>query len=645
MADHLQIKDHHREARIFARRAGLAGIVILGCLAIVFLRYYRLQIIEHEDYVTRSDRNRVQVQAIPPTRGLIYDRNGTLLADNRPSYTLSIVREQTPDLEQTLATLAGLVSLNDEDLSAFRERQSQRRRPFEAVPLRYQLNEEEIARLAVNEYRLDGVEVTAELVRHYPLGDLFAHSIGYVGRINERELAAFDEDAYARYSGTHTIGKLGIEKSYEDLLLGQVGSQHVEINARGRVLRVLESQPPLAGANLTLTLDARLQQVAQEALASGRGSVVAIDVATGGVLALVSTPSFDPNLFVTGISFADYRALNESRDLPLFNRSLQGQYPPGSTLKPMLGLAGLYYNVTHPDYKVRDPGWYQLENDERFYRDWKKGGHGATVNLHTAIEQSCDVYFYDLSFRMGIDRMHEFGSHFGLGAPSGIDVPNERPGIWPSKAWKRAARGLPWFPGDSLNVGLGQGAVLTTPLQLAVMTATLAAKGVRRKPHLVSQVGQQAILPEVVDSIVIDANDWLVIEEAMQSVVHGLRGTARSSIQRGLGYRIAGKTGTAQVIGIAQGEEYDAEKIDERLRDHALFVAFAPAEAPEVAVAVIVENGEHGSSTAAPVARKVFDAYMAFSQQQQPSETWLGPTGRGINAGLLREQALRGGRP
>lgn len=627
MSDHLHIKDHHREARIFARRTGVAGVLILGCLSLIFIRYYRLQIVDHQIYVTQSNRNRVQVQPIAPTRGLIYDRSGRLLADNRPSYTLNIVREQTPDLDATLQSLRALVTLDAEDIEAFYKRLSQRRRPYEAIPLRYRLSEQEIARLAVNEYHLDGVEVTAELVRYYPYGDLFAHSIGYVGRISERELAAFDEAAYARYSGTHTIGKLGIEKSYEDVLLGQVGSQQVEINARGRVLRSLQTQDPIPGQNLTLTLDAHLQQVAHDALAGRRGAVVAIDVKTGGVLALVSTPAFNPNLFVTGISYADYNALNHSRDLPLFNRALQGQYPPGSTLKPMLGLAGLYYKVINAQSHVRDPGWYQLENDERFYRDWKKGGHGHSVNIHTAIEQSCDVFFYDLSFRMGIDRMHEFGSHFGLGAKTGIDIPNERSGIWPSRRWKRAVRGLPWYPGDSLNMGIGQGAVLTTPLQLAVMTATLANKGVRYKPHLVLSENQQPVEPERVDFQDIRLEDWQVVERAMESVVHGLRGTARS-ISRKLHYRIAGKTGTAQVVGIAQGEEYDSEALEERLRDHALFVAFAPADNPQTAIAVIVENGEK-SSQAAKIARKFFDAeFMADAQANSGKPAWLGQGGQ-----------------
>lgn len=625
MSEHLQIKDHHREARIFARRAGVAGLMIVGLLLIIFLRYYKLQVIEHDDYVTRSDRNRVQVQAIPPTRGLIYDRRGRLLAENKPSYTLSIVPEQTTNLEQTLILLQALVAFDEEQLSTFRERLKNRRRPFEAVPLRYQLGEVEIARLAVNEYRLDGVEVGAELVRSYPLGELFAHSIGYVGRINEKELKAFDEESYARYSGTHTIGKLGLEKFYESELLGQVGTQHVEINARGRILRVLDYQRPKPGKNLVLYLDAQLQQVAHQALAGRRGAVAAIEVATGGVIALVSTPSFDPNLFVTGISFADYRALNESRDLPLFNRTLQGQYPPGSTLKPMLGLAGLYYKVIDSKSSVIDPGFYQLENDERFYRDWKKGGHGARVALHTAIEQSCDVFFYDLAFRTGIDRMHEFGGFFGLGQATGIDIPNERSGNWPSRAWKRAARGLPWFPGDSLNMGIGQGAVLTTPLQLAVMTATLANKGARIKPQLVRRVGGNENVVETIQPQIIKATDWQQIEAAMESVVHSLRGTGHS-ISANLDYRIAGKTGTAQVVGIAQGEDYDSEALAERLRDHALFIAFAPAKDPKLAVAVIVENGEK-SSSAAKIARQIFDTYL-IEQQALGDEKWLGNGGQ-----------------
>jgi penicillin-binding protein 2 len=608
MADFEHLKDHYSEARIFMHRLIVVMIVIVGLLGVLLARFYNLQVVNYKDYVTRSDSNRVQVQPIPPTRGLIYDRNGILLADNRPSYTLTLIKERIGKLDETLVILDQLLSFKPEELDKFNKLIKQRRRPFEAVPLRYRLTEAEIARLAVNEYRLSGVEVKAELVRHYPLNELTAHSVGYVGRINDRELSNFDEDQYRRYSGTHTIGKIGLEKYYEEKLLGEVGYQNVETNARGRVLRVLERTDPVPGANLTLHFDSLLQQVSYKALGERRGSVVAVDVKTGGVLAMASTPSYNPNLFVTGISFKDYRALNQSLDLPLFNRAIQGQYPPGSTLKPMLGLGGLHHNVIDANYSVKDPGYYQLEGEERQYRDWKRKGHGHRINLLQAVTESCDTYYYDLAFRMGIDKIHAFGSQFGLGDRTGVDVPSERRGIWPSRDWKRRVRGLPWFPGDSLNVGIGQGDVLTTPLQLAVMTATLANRGKQFKPQFVHRVNEQTMAPIEVSQAEVNVNHWDQIFDAMESVVHGRRGTAQS-IRYGMDYRIAGKTGTAQVVGIAQGEEYDSEALAERQRDHALFVAFAPADDPQIAVAVIVENGEK-SSTAAKIARKVFDAYL-----------------------------------
>lgn len=614
MSELHQLKDHHKEARIFGRRLVLAALAILALLSVLLVRFYNLQVVNHEEYVTQSDRNRVQVQPIAPNRGLIYDRNGKLLADNRASYTLNLVAEQVDDLDQTLQLLDQLLVFREGEQDKFVKRLKQRRRPFEPVPLRYRLTEDEIARVAVNEYRLPGVQVDAELVRDYPFDKLLAHTVGYVGRISDRELGGFDEEAYRRYSGTHTIGKIGLEKYYEEELLGEVGYQYVETNARGRVLRVLERIAPVPGRNLQLYLDTHVQKTAYDSLGERRGSVVAIEVETGGVLAIASTPSFDPNLFVTGISYRDYNALNESRDLPLFNRSIQGQYPPGSTLKPLLGLGGLHHKVIDPSYAIRDPGFYQLEGEERLYRDWKKGGHGRRVNLKMAIAQSCDTYYYDMAYRMGIDRMHSFGLHFGLGQRSGLDIPSERKGLWPSREWKKRARGLPWFPGDSLNAVLGQGDVLATPLQLAVMTAAMARKGEFVEPKMVYRVGdveQPTVSRAQADAV--DDVHWQRIHEAMEEVVHGLRGTAQG-IRRGMQYRMAGKTGTAQVVGIAQGEEYDSEKLLERQRDHALFVAFAPVKDPKIAVAVIVENGEHGSSAAAPVARQVIDAYMASTQ-------------------------------
>lgn len=609
MLENNLIKDRYREGRIFAVRVVLAGLLMTTLFGVLVARFYNLQITDHAQYATASDRNRVHVRSLPPVRGLIYDRKGRLLADNRPSYTLSLVLERVDDVDTTLAELQTLLPISERDFTRFNKQRRQRRRPYEPVPLKYRLNEEEIALIAVNEYRLDGVEVQAELIRHYPYEQLLAHTVGYVGRINDREQTGFDEEAVKRYSGTHTIGKIGLEKRYESDLLGQVGYQNVETNARGRVLRVLEQTLPQPGEDLHLYLDVDVQQTGFDALAGRRGAVVAIDVNTGGVLAMVSTPSYDPNLFVTGISYKDYKALNESSDLPLYNRTLQGQYPPASTVKPLLGLAGLHYGVTDMRRTIYDPGFYQLEGDDRKYRDWKKGGHGRAIGLKQAIAQSCDTYFYDLAFRMGIDKMHEFGKHFGLGARTDIDIPSERSGNWPSRPWKKGARGLPWFPGDSLNMSIGQGFTTATPLQLAEMTATLAKRGTRHKPQLVKRQGERLHEPEVVDYIEVAQVHWDSIFESMIEVVHGLRGTGQR-IRRGAKYKMAGKTGTAQVVGIKQDEEYDSEALAERHRDHALFIGFAPADNPKIAVAVIVENGEHGSTAAAPIARKIFDAYL-----------------------------------
>jgi len=608
--EHHRFKDHLNEAFVFSRRVIVAMLIVLGLFGLLITRFYGLQVTEHDSYMTMSDRNRIQVRPVAPNRGLIYDRNGDLLAENRPSYTLSIIRERVKDLDATIDQLAQLVSITDTDRANFLRFLKQRRRPYEPVPLRYKLTNEEIAILAVNKYALKGVKVEAQLVRYYPKGELFAHTVGYVGRINERELVGFDEEQYKRYAGTHSVGKIGLEKFYESSLLGGVGYESIEANAHGRRLRVIDEVQPSAGMNLHLFLDSKTQAAAAKALGQKRGAIVAIEIDTGGVLAMVSTPSFDPNLFVTGISFPAYKALNENKDLPLFNRTIQGQYPPGSTLKPMLGLGGLETQIVTFDSRVPDPGYYQLENDERLYREWKKGGHGGDIGLRRAIIESCDIYFYDMAFRMGVDRMHEFGLNFGLGSHTQLDITSERQGLWPSRAWKKAYRGLSWYPGNSLNMSIGQGDVLATPLQLAVMTATIGSRGKRVRPRLVRQLG------ETETPIVEEGNyqgydkHWDFIHESMRSVVHGVRGTA-AVLGRQLDYRIAGKTGTAQVVGIAQGERYDSEGLAEANRDHTLFIGFAPAENPKVAIAVIVENGEHHGETTFPVAQAVFDEYFA----------------------------------
>lgn len=606
MARRYPFKDPHKEKRQLAARLAIAALMMVSAFGLLLFRYYDLQITQHEQYRTASDRNRVQLRPVAPKRGLIFDRNGVLLAENVPSYSLTVVYEQVEDVEATFAALRSLIQVSDEDIERFRQRLP-RRRPYEPVPLKFRLTEHEIATIAVNRHRLPGVDVDAQLVRHYTHGPLFAHVLGYIGRISEEEQQRLDP---VNYAGTHHLGKIGVERYYESVLHGTVGSEQVETNARGRVLRVLERNDPVPGQDLTLHLDIELQRVATEAMGDMRGAVVAIDTRTGGVLAMASTPGYDSNLFVNGISRNDYLQLQNDIDLPLFNRALQGQYPPASTVKPIFALAGLHYGVVTPETRIRDPGWYQLPNDSRRYRDWRRWGHGETVNMEEAVAQSCDTYFYDLAHRLEIDRLHDFSVRFGFGSLTGIDSTSEQPGLMPSREWKRQVRRQAWFPGETLSVGIGQGAMLATPLQLAVATVALANHGRYYQPRLVSRVGDTPQLPtRMADIEVSNESYWNTVVDTMIAVVHGPLGTARG-LGRDARYRIAGKSGTSQVIGIAQDERYDRDEIAIRKRDHALFISFAPVEEPRIAVAVLIENGEGGSTVAGPVARKVMDSWL-----------------------------------
>ncbi len=606
-----EFKDTAAERRLFQRRALVALAMVLLLIGGLLARMYQLQVVEHQTYITLSDKNRVQVQSVPPTRGLIYDRNGDLLAENRPVFSVTIVPERVPGMEQTLAALMALIAVSDDELERFQRRLREPRRPFQELPLRYDLTEDEIAALAVHRHELPGVEVSAELVRYYPHGEITSHALGYVGRINREELQDIDP---VNYAGTNYIGKSGIERFYEEQLHGQVGYQHVETNARGRTLRVLARENPVPGEDLRLHLDLRLQKLAYKLLDGRRGAIVAIEPETGGLLALASVPGFDANLFVTGISVAAYRELSTSHDKPLFNRALRGQYPPGSTIKPMMAIAALDSGATTRERTVWDPGYFQLKAGGRRYRDWKRGGHGW-VDLTESIAQSCDIYFYDAAVRMGIDTMYDYMSAFGFGEDTSLDVSGALPGLLPSRDWKQAVRNEPWYPGDSVNMGIGQGFLLATPLQLATGTAVLANRGRWAQPRLLMDVDGDLPLDEVVpepahsDIELNNPDDWEFVADAMAEVMHGRTGTARRAAA-GAPYRMAGKTGTAQVFSLAQDEEYDAEEVRERLRDHALFVGFAPLNNPKIAVAVIVENGGSGSGTAAPVARAMFDAWL-----------------------------------
>ncbi len=619
MANRITLKDHLRESRLFNDRAVIALVCVFLGLGILAARMAKLQIIDHDHFTTLSDENRIAIHPLAPTRGLIYDRNGEIVAQNLPSFSLELVPEKIDDLDATLARLGDLVELGESDLRRFR-RQLHGKRPFDAIPLRYHLSDAEVARIAVNLHLLPGVEINARLIRDYPLGPLMAHSLGYVGRINVGELRRLDA---SNYSATRFIGKTGIERRYEPRLHGRVGFEHVETNALGRTIRTIKRVPAVAGENLYLTIDAHLQRVATEALGDHSGAVVAIDPENGDVLVDVSLPSFDPNLFVTGIDHKSYAALRDSPDRPLFNRAINGQYPPGSTLKPFIGLAGLANDKVRINTASFCPGWFSLPGDDHKYRDWKKWGHGRTT-LEKAIVESCDVYFYDLAQTLGIDEIHRFLAQFGFGRRTGLDTSHESSGLLPSRTWKRAHRNQPWYPGETLITGIGQGYTLTTPVQLAVATATLGRRGERLVPRLVfaSQSVYDPALqvrpPEPLPPVRLDRpGDWEDMIQAMTKVVTDPHGTAHR-IDRERGFSIAGKTGTAQVFGIKQDEVYKADEIAKRFRDHALFIAFAPTDKPRIAVAVIVENGGHGSSVAAPVAARVIDAYMQQLRENRP---------------------------
>lgn len=624
------LKNSEQELRIFRVRALLAVLVVILLTSLLTGRLAYLQIVQHDLYSTRSEKNRVRVEPLPPTRGLIYDRNGTLLAENRPTYNLTLVRERVDDLDDTLALLVELLELPEDDIEAFNVRSRQRQRPYQPALLMSDLSEEQIARLAVNRYRLPGVEVEAQLLRYYPDAEIMAHTLGYVGRINAEELKTLDT---GRYAGTHFIGKTGIERFYEDELHGQAGLRKVETNARGRVLRELGRTDPVPGKNITLTLDSSMQMLAYELLDGRRGSIVAIAPATGEILAMVSTPGFDSNQFVTGIDVASYRALQEDLDLPLFNRAIRGHYPPGSTVKPFLALAGLSEGVVTPESTINDPGYYQLPNDSRRYRNWLRWGHGR-VDMERALAVSNNTYFYTLAHDLGIDNIHEDMTNFGFGQRVAYDVQGESTGLLPSREWKRERFNQPWYPGETLSVGIGQGYWQVTPLQLASATGALANRGHWVRPRLAHQVGDEPLprdLPDTLADITLDNDAWWDrVFSGMEKVLSGSEGTSRRT-GAGLEYRMGGKSGTAQVFSLGQDQRYNASELEERLRDHALFVAFAPVEDPQIAVSVIVENAGGGSTHASQLARAMTDTWLLRDKApdaEQVRENLENDTGR-----------------
>ncbi|KMN08861.1 penicillin-binding protein 2 [Pseudomonas sp. FSL R10-1350] len=607
MPEPIPLKDHDTEKRLVNKRLIACALLVLAISCTLIGRLYFLQVTEFDYNSTVSENNRVHVLPIPPERGLIYDRNGVLLADNQPSFNMTITRERAGDTAKVLDNVMSILHLPEEDRAVFTKAMKQARHPFDPSTLLYELTEEQIALLAVNQYRLPGIDVEAQFVRHYPQGDHFAHSVGYVGRINEKEAKQLDP---TEYRGTQSIGKTGIERFYEHELHGQVGFEEVETNAQGRVMRVLRHHDAVAGKNIVLSLDIHLQEAAEEALGDRRGSIIAIDPKTGEVLAMVSKPSFDPNLFVTGISSKDYSALRDSVDKPLFNRALRGLYAPGSTIKPEVAIAGLDSGVISASTRVFDPGYFQLPNVDHKYRNWNHSGDGW-VDLNAAIMRSNDTYFYDLASKLGIDRMHDYMSMFGLGQKVSMDMFEESSGLMPSREWKRSTRRQAWFPGETVILGIGQGYMQVTPLQLAQATALIANKGVWNRPHLAKTIDSTPPVDEnpMPNIVLHDPKEWEQVNHAMQLVMHDPRGIARAAAQ-GVQYRIAGKSGTAQVVAIKQGERYDRLKTAERNRDNALFVGFAPAEDPQIVISVMIENGEAGGRVAGPVVRKVMDAWL-----------------------------------
>jgi len=607
------IKNLHRERQAFLARALFGTVFCLVCSSILIARLFDLQVLQNEYFQTRANENRMRVMPVAPVRGLIYDRHGALLAQNKPAFVLEVVPEQVEGMDPLLQRLSDVIQLTDQDIARFKDRVRKTPR-YRPVPLRNNLTMEELARYELDRHAFRGVDVSAGLTRNYPLGASGAHIIGYVGGITEKELSDAPENTY---EGLSLIGKTGVEKSHEDTLRGKSGAKIIEANAYGRPLRELDYRRGYPGRNLYLSIDSKVQLIAEQALGELDGAVVAIDPRSGEVIALVSKPGFDPHLFIEGIDVKTYKALSNDPKRPLFNRALQGTYPPGSTVKPAMAMAGLEYGVVTPEDGVYCRGEMSLPGSSRKYRCWKRSGHGFQ-DMVGGVMRSCDIYFYELAIKLGIDRMHDSMTRLGLGHKTEVDLPLENSGLFPSREWKLRRRKEQWYPGETLNIGIGQGYTLTTPLQLAQMTARIAMRGKGFKPHVVYAT-QDAITrevtrvpPEPLEPIELkDNHNWQRVIDAMIDVAHGAGGTA-ARIGRDSPYRIAAKTGTAQVAAMRQDEKKarSLESTPLHLRDHALFVAFAPADDPKIAVAVIAEHAGHGGSVAAPIARQVMDMYL-----------------------------------
>ncbi|MCC7060014.1 MAG: penicillin-binding protein 2 [Burkholderiaceae bacterium] len=619
----VEVRDTGKDLRQLRLRLAVAMALVIACFGLLVARFVYLQVYRYDDFHAQAEDNRIALVPTAPSRGLIFDRNGVLLAENVSGYTLEILPRLVPKLDQTIDELSRIVEITPRDRRRFR-RLLEDSRSSDSVPLKVRLSDEEVARLAVQRFRFPGVEIRARLFRNYPLGETAAHVLGHIGRISRDDLRQLeDADRASNYAGSTHIGKTGIELSYEAVLHGQAGAAEVEVSAGGRVVRTLSRVPPVPGANLVLSIDVQLQKLAEALYGARRGALVAIEPKSGDVLAFVSRPSFDPNLFVDGIDTQSWQALNEDPDTPLLNRPLRGTYPPGSTYKPFMALAALESGVRTPRDTIVDPGYFQLGNHR--FRDSRPGGNG-TVDLHKSIVVSSDTYYYKAAFDMGVDRIHDFMKQWGFGQLTGIDLEHEGTGLLPSSAWKLKRYKQKWLPGETPSIGIGQGYNSFTILQLAHATATLANDGIVMKPHLVQVIedplshARRRTVPAESYRIPLHREYLELVRHAMADV--NRFGTSRVAFAN-TGYVAAGKTGTAQVIGIKQGERYDARRVAERHRDHSLFIAFAPVDAPRIAVALVVENGGFGAQAAAPIARKLFDFYLLGRLPRDVSEDLL----------------------
>ncbi|MEC6833892.1 penicillin-binding protein 2 [Photobacterium toruni] len=620
-----QIRDHRAESALFFRRALVSFIGIAILVGLLLFNLFHIQVEQHQDYQTRSNDNRIKIVPVSPNRGLIYDRNGVILAENRPIYSLEITLEKVSELDQTFADLKQIMGITDEDIANF-QKERRRTRRFKSVPILDHLNEKQVALFSVNQHRLPGVEVKAHLKRYYPYGDSLTHVLGYVAKINDRDLKKLDKAGkLSNYKATRDMGKLGIERYYEELLHGTSGYQEVEVNSRGRVIRTLKYIPPIPGKDIKINIDIKLQQyvqnlltehtidpkTGQEIIKHKRGSIVVLDPKDDAILAMVSSPSYDPNLFVRGISSKKYTALLNNPDRPLVNRVTLGIYPPASTVKPLIAVAALTEGVITPSTTRNDPGWWQIPNStSRKFRDWLRWGHGR-VNIYKAIEESVDTYFYQVAYDLGIDRLSTWMNKFGYGEYTGIDIHEESKANMPTREWKQARHKRPWYQGDTIPVGIGQGYWTATPLQIAKATSVLVNSGVVHRPHLLKNIIDNKVespaefenFPSITG---VSPQTWEIAREGMHRVLYGHRGTARKAFYN-TPYQAGGKSGSAQVFGLAKNQKYNAEELEEHLRDHALFTAFAPFEKPQVVVSMVLENAGGGSSNGGPIARKIFD--------------------------------------